>query len=187
MPGEEKLLEKTVSLLESTTSRRGFLVRFALGATAFAVGGVRYLVRPQSALAYISCSNCSSTSTCCTAGTSCFCCVITGSNDCPTNSARCGWWYCSTNGITYIDCCMGCAGYSFCCGAECYNSPGCKFGREYFNCGCDYGSGCTCIDANATIRCRITRRIASPPNGLTCCGGSMTPGACTSPPPCAQV
>lgn len=184
MPGEEKLLDKAVSVLESKTSRQGFLIRLAVGATAFAVGGVRYLVRPQSAFAYISCSDCSSTSTCCTESTSCFCCTITGSNDCPTNSYRCGWWYCSSNGITYIDCCMGCAGYSFCCSVDCGNRPGCKFNPEYFNCGCDYGCY-PCISQTASIRCRITRR-ALPPN-LSCCGGNNPGGACTTPPGCASV
>jgi hypothetical protein len=187
MPGEDKLLERTVSLLESKTSRQSFLVRFALGASAFAVGGVRFLVRPQSAMSTIalSCSDCSGSSACCTETTSCFCCTITGSNDCPTNSQRCGWWFCSSNGITYIDCCGGCGSSSFCCHAQCGNRPGCKFGREYFNCGCDFDPSCACNGNPTNVRCRITRR-ALPPN-LACCGGTNPGGACTTPPACAAV
>lgn len=185
MPGEDKLLEKAVSVLESRTSRRGLLIRVAVGASAFAVGGIRYLVRPQSAWAVIMCADCSGSSLCCTATSSCFCCTITGTNDCPTNSQRCGWWYCSSNGITYIDCCGGCGSTSFCCHSDCANRSGCKFDREYFNCGCDFDPSCACNGSPTKIRCRITRR-ALPPN-LACCGGTNPGGDCSTPPACAAV
>ena len=187
MPGEERLLRTVTSVVESRTSRQGFLVRVAFGASALAVGGLRYLIRPQSAWTVIttSCSDCSPNDLCCTAGASCYCCTITGTNDCPPNSQRCGWWFCS-NGISYIDCCGGCGATSFCCHGECGNRSGCKFDRFYFNCGCAIDPSCACNSSPTKVRCRITRRTggAAP----TCCNGSgPNPTDCGTPPACAQV
>lgn len=182
MPGEERVVKAAMTVLERRTSRRGLLIRFAVGASAMAVAPIRYLVRPESAWAYISCSNCSPSSLCCTATTSCFCCSITGgTNDCPSGSQRCGWWYCSANGITYIDCCSNCS-VAFCCGASCGNRQGCRNPREYTNCGCNQ-SPCTCVTQN-TIHCRITRRISGAPD---CCWGDRVAGNCDTPPACASV
>ena len=180
MPGEQKLVSTAMTVLEHRTSRRGLLARIAIGASAMAVAPIRFLVRPESAWA-ITCSSCSPSSTCCSQTTSCFCCTITGSNNCPTNTHRCGWWFCSGNGITYIDCCGNC-GSAFCCSGSCGNRQGCRNGREYTNCGCAMSS-CSCVTQNV-IHCRITRRVSGAPD---CCWGSRLPGNCDSPPACASV
>lgn len=187
MPGEQRLLEAAVDALDSRTSRRGLLVRAALVGSALTVAPLRYVLRPGSALAAIqcvchgqTCANCSVK--CCTESSSCFCCVFNNSNgvnNCPSNPAtgRCGWWYCSSNGITYIDCCRSCGEGCHCCAGQCNNRLSC--------CNQSYGN-CTGCSSYSTIYCRITRRNggAAP----ACCSGSSPPPSdCSTPPACAQV
>jgi hypothetical protein len=91
----ERLVEKSASLLDRRSSRRGFLTRAALVASAFAVAPVRYLVRPVSAWAVIGPSNCPSGSRC-NDGYTEFCCSIhNGQNRCPSYSFVGGWWKCT--------------------------------------------------------------------------------------------
>ncbi len=46
----DRLVSVASRLLERRTSRRGVLIRVAIGGSALAVAPLRYLLRPQSAL-----------------------------------------------------------------------------------------------------------------------------------------
>ena len=90
-----RLLESVSEVLESRTSRRGFLVRTATVGSALVVAPLRYLLQPQTALAAIVrpaqclgglCSN----------GWTEFCCTINnGLNVCPPYAFVGGWWKCT--------------------------------------------------------------------------------------------
>jgi hypothetical protein len=95
MSPSERLAKRSATVLERRSSRRGFLARAALVASAIAVGPVRYLVRPMSAWAVIRPGNCSSGSRCNDGWTS-FCCTVNGGeNSCPPWSFIAGWWKCT--------------------------------------------------------------------------------------------
>jgi hypothetical protein len=159
-------------LLLSRTSRRGFLARATVTATAVTVAPTDFLLRPGSAYAAIcECApgaSCDCSSLCCDGYTQ-FCCTINnGVNACPPGTFAGGWWkadgsqYCAGPRY-YIDCqgeChgCGCAGGSFC--------PGC----DGLTCECALGScanrhvGCTefrygqChqeIACSGRISCRV--------------------------------
>ena len=90
-----RVANRSASLPDRRTSRRGFLSRLTLAATAFAVAPVRYLVRPVSAWAVIRPSDCSRGSRCQDGYTE-FCCSIHhGRNSCPSYSYVGGWWKCT--------------------------------------------------------------------------------------------
>jgi hypothetical protein len=95
MSPTERLATRTGEFLERRSSRRGFLARAAVVASAMAVGPVRYLVRPVSAWAVIGPGNCSGGSRCNDGWTE-FCCSINnGHNACPPYSYIAGWWKCT--------------------------------------------------------------------------------------------
>ena len=114
--------------LLSRTSRRGFLSRATVTATALTVAPVEYLLRPGSAYAFIcECvpgTPCDCSTLCCDGYTQ-FCCTInSGVNACPPGTFAGGWWkadgsqYCA-GARYYIDCngtCdgCGCSGGSIC-------------------------------------------------------------------------
>ena len=54
----DRLVAAASRLLERRTSRRGVLIRIAIGGSALAVAPLRYLLRPGSAMAVITCRNC---------------------------------------------------------------------------------------------------------------------------------
>ena len=100
--------------LARRTSRRGFLVRAAVAGSALTVAPLRYLLRPEPALAVVlhpeQCAD-----GLCTDGFTDFCCTINdGQNSCPPYSFVAGWWkctdyrgrrLCAASGIRYyIDC-----------------------------------------------------------------------------------
>ncbi len=116
-------------------SRRGFLTRAALAASALAVNPWGFLLRPQTAYASVCGPGAS-----CDSGWTAMCCTINaGVNQCPPGSFAGGWWkaddaaMCGGGPRYYIDCqaeCThcGCAGGSF-CGQECWNcQPHCASG-----------------------------------------------------------
>jgi hypothetical protein len=176
----EKLFESTVALLERA-DRRGFLQRVALGATALTVAPLRYLLYPGSAYAATLCTNSLNCGANCPNGHcgqdgyTTFCCVLTGSNDCPANTFIGGFWrcsnytgtkYCSQAGVRfYIDCNIdpddsctpGCAHGS------CTNRAACCTCFRYGNCN-------NHIEQLTFIRCRIVR--CTNPN-------SLYPGQCS--------
>jgi hypothetical protein len=119
--------EKLGGYLMTRTSRRSFLARTTLTATALSVAPVDFVLRPGSAYATIcGCagSNCDCSSLCCDGFTQ-FCCTINnGVNECPPGTFAGGWWkadgsiYCAGPRY-YIDCMgdchgCGCGGGSFC-------------------------------------------------------------------------
>ena len=115
--------------LLSRTSRRGFLARATVTATALTVAPADLLLRPGTAYAAIcECApgyNCDCSALCCDGYTQ-FCCTINnGVNACPPGTFAGGWWkadgseYCA-GARYYIDCqgeCHGCgcaSGSAFC-------------------------------------------------------------------------
>lgn len=109
----DRLFDFTMSVLQRRVSRRKLLSKMAVAASAVAVAPVRYTLRPLTAMAVITCGDCSSGSQCCDGWTT-FCCSLTGSNTCPSYSYMGGWWkctnytgsqLCSTQGVRYyVDC-----------------------------------------------------------------------------------
>lgn len=87
-------------------SRRSFLYRAAVVATALAVNPLRYILRPGTAYASVCGSDAS-----CSSGWTAFCCTIAdGANTCPPGSYAAGWWkvdnssFCRGGARYYIDC-----------------------------------------------------------------------------------
>jgi hypothetical protein len=109
----ERLVNAASSVLARRTSRRGLLARVALVASAASVGPLRYFLRPQSAEAVITCSDCGGGAACCDGWTT-FCCTLIGTNTCPAYTFIGGWWKCTdyrgsglchSEGVRYyIDC-----------------------------------------------------------------------------------
>ena len=78
----------TARLSRRPVSRRRFLQRATVAASALAVDPVRYVLRPQSAYATV----CGQANTC-GGGWTAFCCTINdGANTCPPGSFVAGWW-----------------------------------------------------------------------------------------------
>ncbi len=90
----EKLAAGAGALLARRTSRRGFLGRAAIVGSALSVAPLRYLLRPEPAMAVLRPSECGSGL--CTDGYTEFCCTTRdGKNSCPQNSYVGGWWKCT--------------------------------------------------------------------------------------------
>jgi hypothetical protein len=138
-----RLVDSATSLLDRRTSRRGFLARVALAASAMVVAPLRYLLRPGTAWAVIRPDSCSSGL--CTDGYTAFCCQINhGLNTCPTNTFIGGWWMCTAYG-----------GRALC-------EP--EGVRYYIDCnripGIPFGNGCRCANNNCAERrvdCNVFR------------------------------
>ena len=135
------LVERASSFLESHLSRRSFINRSAMAASAVAVGsGVDLLLKPGTAYGAIcTCgsSACGCGSTCC-AGFSEFCCSINGGyNYCPTDTMMGGWWRADNSSF--------CGGprYYMDCHALCGCSNGCGGGWGFCDTSCD-GVNCGC-------------------------------------------
>lgn len=143
------LVQRAAELVDRPVSRRGFLRRFTLAATALSVAPVTYLLRPGTAYAAIcSCSgqSCDCGSTCCDGYTE-FCCSTYGVNACPAGTIPAGWWKADGSGVCdaaagpqpryYLDCNLvdcgtcGCGGSGVCSG-------GCQ-NPHTFSCGCANG------------------------------------------------
>jgi hypothetical protein len=166
------LTKEIGGFLLSRTSRRGFLAKATVTATALTVAPVELLTRPGTAYGYIcECvpgTNCDCSQLCCDGYTQ-FCCTINnGVNACPPGTFAGGWWkadgseYCA-GARYYIDCMgechgCGCGGGNFC--------PSC----DDLICECALGScdnrhvGCTefrygqChqeISCSGRIACRV--------------------------------
>ena len=89
------LADAAARLLEGRTSRRGLLIRLAVAGSAIVVAPLRYLLRPGTAMAVITCSQCGGGARCCDGWTD-FCCVINnGINACPSYTYIAGWWKCT--------------------------------------------------------------------------------------------
>ncbi|MGH9059243.1 MAG: hypothetical protein ACRDZY_06975, partial [Acidimicrobiales bacterium] len=165
--------ERLGSWLVDRTSRRSFMARGTLAATALSVGPVDFLLRPGSAYAAVcSCGlgTCDCSAACCDGYTQ-FCCTIDGGvNACPPGSFIGGWWkadgsrYCAGTRY-YIDCMgectsCGCSGGDPFCGAGCDNvTCECALGNcglEHIGCAAfRYGQCHTEIACSGRILCRV--------------------------------
>jgi putative cell wall-binding protein len=161
------LLDRAVSAAGKGISRRGFLSRAAMAATAIAVAPGRFLLEPRSAYAAATLAWCDSrcsqfspgTCTCgdlCCQGWTEFCCATnpeTG-NTCPPGTVPGGWWradgsgLCDVNGQPmpryYVDCnaecAPGCGGSGGICNSNCHPDFTCGCGQD----DCSYRkSACT--------------------------------------------
>lgn len=156
------LLEQLCASLERRTSRSGFLVRSAVVGSALAVAPLRYLLRPQTALAAIvrpgDCAG-----GLCSDGWTDFCCAITGGeNMCPPYSFVGGWWkctdyrghrLCADEGVRYYLDCNRLPGHEIPGGCHCA-SGSCEHRRV----GCNvfrYGQCNTQIEAVTEVVCRV--------------------------------
>ena len=117
-----RLVTRASGLLEARTTRRGFLSKTAMSATALAVSPLRYLLRPVTAYAAIcGCGDreCDCGSACCD-GYSAFCCEVNdGVNACPSGTFPGGW--CGAAGSVFCDGTR----YIVDCNAECGSGWGC--------------------------------------------------------------
>ncbi|MDP9495482.1 MAG: hypothetical protein M3P87_09610 [Actinomycetota bacterium] len=155
----QTLVKRAAELVDRPVSRRGFLRRFTMVATALSVAPVSYLLRPGTAYAAIcTCSgrSCDCGATCCDGYTE-FCCSMYGVNACPAGTIPAGWWKADGSGVCdatagpqpryYIDCNVADCG-SCGCGGSGTCSGGCANPRSFF-CGCGNGdcglrkAGCT--------------------------------------------
>ena len=126
-------------LLEGRTSRRGLLIRLAVAGSAIAVAPLRYLLRPGTAMAVITCSQCGGGARCCDGWTD-FCCVINnGINACPSYTYIAGWWKCTNYTGTNICHSQGVRYY-----IDCNRKPGmhCPHGCSCANGSCSNRSTC---------------------------------------------
>jgi hypothetical protein len=165
------LAEKSSSVLQSRTSRRGFLVRSALAGSALAVAPMRYLLRPVTAYAAIcGCagSDCNCGSSCCDGYTE-FCCAVNdGKNACPPGTFEAGWWradgsrFC--DGPRYFtDCNAQCGSNAcscHCAGGDCDNRRTCCNVFRYGQCNQH-------IECYGAIACRVV--TCTPPYELFDC------------------
>ena len=169
------LVDRVSGVLGSRSSRRSFLRRTAVAATALSVAPLDYVLHPVSAYAAVcGCagSSCGCGQACCDGYTE-FCCTLTGANACPSGTFVGGWWkadgsiYCSGPRY-YIDCMATCST----CSTGCRSGPFCDPGCDATTCRCALGScanrhaGCTTFrygQCHQEIGCsgRISCRVAS--------------------------
>ena len=104
-----KLVAAASRVLDTRTSRRGFLRRAAMVGTALVAAPTAFMLRPGSAYAAVVPSQCGSGARCNDGWTE-FCCNITGVNTCPPGNVVAGWWraegntFCDGNSRYYMDC-----------------------------------------------------------------------------------
>jgi hypothetical protein len=155
-----KTIEVLGSAIQRRTSRRGFLSKVAKVGAVAAAGPIYSVLTAPNASA-IDCLTCSvdPNGQCASFTTSIFCCSISGgSNVCPSNTRRSGWWRCNDTDPAicpssvyryYIDCNADPGQCACDCPNGCAGHPSCKFDREYVNCNPDVNLG--------KIKCRIVR------------------------------
>jgi hypothetical protein len=157
-----RLLETIGEVLESRTSRRGFLVRTATVGSALVVAPMRYLLQPQTALAAIV-RPAQCLGGLCRNGWTEFCCTINnGLNVCPPYTFVGGWWkctdyrgrqLCADAGVRYYLDCNRVPGHETPEGCHCANGD---CGR--YRVGCNlfrYGQCNTEIAELTDIVCRV--------------------------------
>jgi hypothetical protein len=129
----ERLVERVSGLSERYVSRRGFLAKSTLSATAFAVAPRRFTFEQVAADEVI----CGPGNTC-SSGWTTFCCTINGGqNLCPPGSIAAGWWkndnspFCAGKPRYIIDCNASCGSCG--CGRRGVCAPSC----QNFACRCN--------------------------------------------------
>ena len=157
-----RALQGLSALLEARSSRRGFLVRTATVGSALVVAPLRFLLRPQSALAAIvRPSHCLGGR--CSDGWTEFCCTINdGVNMCPSYTFVGGWWkctdyrgkqLCADTGVRYYIDCNRLPGRAVPGGCHCANGD-----CDRFRIGCNvfrYGQCNTQIPEVTEVVCRV--------------------------------
>ena len=149
----QALVARISRVVDRRASRRGFLSRSALGATALAVAPVSYALRPTTAHAAICGCNgtmCECHNGCCDGYTD-FCCKTSGENLCPPGTIVAGWWkadgsgFCDINGQPrpryYLDCNLLCD-----TGCGCGNSGICPSACTDSDCRCLDGCHSRAVD-----------------------------------------
>jgi len=162
------LVDRAAAALGARTSRRGFLARSSLVATALAVAPAEYVLRPGTAYGAI----CGCVGQSCTCGSACcdgyteFCCTLHhGSNTCPPGTFAGGWW--KADGSAY------CAGprYYVDCHAECSCTDGCGGGYHFCSNQCDgLDCGCALGDCNHRRAGCVTFRYGQCHTDISCAG-----------------
>ena len=169
------IVERLSRVIDGRASRRGFLSRSAMGATALAVAPTVYALRPTSAHAAIcDCSGrvCECDNGCCDGYTD-FCCHLTGENLCPPGTVVAGWWkadgsgFCDIDGPRpryYLDCNLtcddgcGCDGTGVCsqecAGADCRCAGDCH-SRSVECTRFRYGQCNQHVECLGAIKCRV--------------------------------
>jgi hypothetical protein len=106
----DRVLAAVTKRFDRDVSRRSFLVRTAIFASALLVNPLRYLLRPGSAYASLCGPDAS-----CGSGWTAFCCTVNdGQNTCPPGTKPAGWWkadnssFCHSGPRYYIDCNAAC-------------------------------------------------------------------------------
>ena len=157
-----KLLDAATRVLDTHTSRRGFLRRAAMVGTALVAAPAAFILRPNTAWGAVVPSNCGPLDSCKDGWTD-FCCNIHGVNTCPPGSLIAGWWraegntYCDGNSRYYMDC----------------NAADCG------SCGC--GSSGTCSHTCVDCECQCSHDNCD--ERRTCCT-SFRYGQCNNQEPC---
>jgi hypothetical protein len=134
-------------------TRRSFLVRTAVVATALAANPLRYVLRPGTAYASV----CGADGGSCGGGWTAFCCTIHGGrNTCPSGSYAAGWWKSDNSAF-----CRGAARYYI----DCNRSPGSSCSCRCADGACDrrrvccnvfrYGQCNTHIRGVTEVVCRV--------------------------------
>jgi len=166
----KRLADAASRLLERRSSRRGLLSRAAVGASAFAVAPLRYLLRPDPAWAVLRPGDCGSGL--CTDGYTAFCCEIEhGLNTCPQGTYIAGWWKCThyagrhlcrDTGVRYYIDCNRLPGQVFPGGCQCARGD---CGRRRVDCNhFRYGQCNTQIAGTTEVVCRLV--ICQNPAGV---------------------
>ena len=162
MSERRPFIDRAALALGRRTSRRDFLSRAAIAGSALAVAPLRFLLRPQSALATIvhpgQCRR-----GLCTDGFTEFCCTINeGQNSCPPNTYVAGWWkctdyrgrrLCADSGIRYYIDCNRMPGRSIAGGCQCANAD-CDNRRVACN-SFRYGQCNTDVPGITEVVCRV--------------------------------
>jgi hypothetical protein len=148
-----RAVDRVANLLAGReTSRRHFLARLAIVASAMALGPMRFILRPTPAYASV----CGSGNTC-GSGWTVFCCTINnGANTCPTGSFVAGWWKVDASAF-----CLGAPRYYI----DCNRRPNARCSCRCNTTGCDrrrvccnvfrYGQCNTQIAGVTQVVCRI--------------------------------
>jgi len=169
------VVERLSRVVDGRASRRGFLSRSAMGATALAVAPVTYTLRPTTAHAAICNCNgltCDCANGCCDGYTD-FCCHLTGENLCPPGTVVAGWWkadgsgFCDLDGPRpryYLDCNLRCldecgCGSSGVCSQECADAN-CRCGGDCHSRSVEcarfrYGQCNQHVECVGAIQCRV--------------------------------
>ncbi len=141
-------------------TRRSFLVRVAVFASALVVNPLRYILRPGTAYASLCGPDAG-----CESGWTAFCCTVNGGeNTCPPGSTPGGWWkadnssFCNSGPRYYIDCNASCGSCG--CGGSGLCGPGC------ISCNCHCASG-TCDER---VTCCNEFRYGQCHQDLACVG-----------------